>query len=127
MNPDTLVQLVQKGFRVTVGATASLIETLQDPQRREENLYRLRTELSQLTEEWEAKGEITEQDARSFVENVLRQQSDRSSQPSSASGTTVVTTATPTASPDVQQDLRDLTEQIAAIRSELERLRVQDS
>lgn len=131
MNPDTFVQFVQKGFRVTVGATASLIEALQDPQQREENLYRLRTEFSQLAEQWEAKGEVTEQEARNFVDTVLQQQADRSAQPSSpSSGVTdadvTVTTTTSATSPIVQQDLQDLTAQIAAIRSELEKLRAQD-
>jgi polyhydroxyalkanoate synthesis regulator phasin len=126
MNSDTLLQIVQKGFRVTLGATASLIETLQDPQRRDENLYRLRVELGQLTEEWAVKGEMTEQEARNFVDTILSQRaaqtnsSDVSSTPSNSSTATA-------APPDVQLDLEELTAQIAAIRAELERLREQDS
>jgi polyhydroxyalkanoate synthesis regulator phasin len=125
MNSDTILQLVQKGFRVTLGATASLIETLQDPQRRNENLYRLRVELNQLAEEWAAKGEMTEQEARNFVDTILSQRaaqsSDEAYSPSSGTGTA---TAAP---PDVQLDLQELTAQIAAMRAELERLREQDS
>jgi polyhydroxyalkanoate synthesis regulator phasin len=126
MNPDTILQIVQKGFRVTLGATASLIETLQDPQRRDENLYRLRTELNQLAEEWAAKGEMTEQEARNFVDTILSQRAAQTngdfSSPSPSSSSTA--TAAP---PDVQLDLQELTAQIAAIRAELERLREQDS
>jgi polyhydroxyalkanoate synthesis regulator phasin len=121
MNSDTLVQLLQKGFRVTLGATASLIEILQDPQRRNENLAKLRVELSELAEEWAAKGEMTEQEARNFVDTLLSQQT----QTTASQGT--ATTAQPAAPPDVQLDLQELTAQIAAIRAELERLREQDS
>ncbi|MBD1869594.1 hypothetical protein H6F93_16895 [Leptolyngbya sp. FACHB-671] len=126
MNSDTLLQIVQKGFRVTLGATASLIETLQDPQRRDENLYRLRAELGQLTEEWAVKGEMTEQEARNFVDTILSQraaQTNSSDTPSTPNSSSTATAAPP----DVQLDLEELTAQIAAIRAELERLREQDS
>jgi polyhydroxyalkanoate synthesis regulator phasin len=126
MNPDTLVQLAQKSLRVTIGATATLLETLQDPQQREANLSRLKTDLSQMTDEWEVKGESTEREARSFVDTLLSQASNRvntavSTEPRTVS-TTVSTTAAPIA-PDVQQDLQELTQQIAALRAELEKLR----
>jgi polyhydroxyalkanoate synthesis regulator phasin len=128
MNPDSFIQIAQKGLRVTLGATSVLIETLQDPSRREEKFSRLRTEFSQLTEEWEAKGEVTEREARDFVDNVLNQRFNRP--PSAAPGTpSGGSTASPAPSapstPDVQQDLQELTEQLAAIRSELEALRNQ--
>jgi len=125
MNSDSLVQLLQKGFRVTLGATASLIEVLQDPEKRDENLAKLRLEWSQLAEEWAEKGEITEQEARNFVDNFLSKQNNQSS--AGSSGTTGSTTTTPTAPPNVQTDLEELTAQIAAIRAELEKLRSTDS
>lgn len=126
---DTLTQLLQKGFRVTLGATATIVESIQDPQRREANLSKLTTELSQLAEEWEAKGVTTEQEARNFVDTMFSQGASSSastsytappaSSPSSASSTS--------ASADVQQDLQELTAQIAAIRAEIERIRAQDN
>jgi polyhydroxyalkanoate synthesis regulator phasin len=122
MNPDTLVQLAQKSLRVTIGATATLIETLQDPQQREANLSRLKTDLGQMTDEWEVKGESTEREARSFVDSLLNQASSRVSTTVSTESRTVSTTAAPIA-PDVQQDLQELTTQIAALRAELEKLR----
>jgi polyhydroxyalkanoate synthesis regulator phasin len=122
MNSDTLTQLLQKGFRVTLGATATLVEALQDPQSRDANLSRLTTELGQLAEEWEAKGTTTEQEARNFV-NTLWQQRSTPSTP--ASPTASAAPASP--APDVQQDLQELTAQIAAIRTEIERLRAQDN
>jgi polyhydroxyalkanoate synthesis regulator phasin len=129
MNSDTAFELVQKSFRITLGATATLIEVLQDPQRRDENLSKLNTELSQLAEEWAAKGEMTEQEARNFVDTILQQQSPSSSpsEPttSTASAPTGSTT-TSTPSPVVQMELQELTAQIAAIRAELEKLREQE-
>lgn len=130
MNSDQLLQLAQKGFRVTLGATASLLETLQDPQRREEKFSRFKNEFSQLTDEWAVKGEVTEREARSFVDELLSQRSGRSGStpPPSASDIPPPSSApAATAPPDIQQDLRDLTDQLSAIRSELEKLREQDS
>ncbi len=125
MNSNNLVQLLQTGFRVSLGATTSLVETLQDSQKREENLSQLRSHLSERITEWAQKGEITEQEARNFIEAMLRQQS--SSGTSSATGTpsNTVTTpqTTPVAPPNVQLEIEELTAQIAAIRTELEKLR----
>ena len=120
MNSDTLTQLLQKGFRVTLGATASLVEALQDPEHRQEKLSRLTSDFGQLTEEWEAKGATTEQEARNFVDNLWRQ-SSVTPPPSSS--------AVPVDSPDpgVQEDLQELTAQIAAMRAEIEKLRAQDN
>jgi polyhydroxyalkanoate synthesis regulator phasin len=131
MNSDTLTQLLHRSLRVTLGATASLIEILQDPQRRQENLSRLSTDLQQLTEEWAAKGEVTEREARTFVDSMLSRQSasvsDRSATSTVSRPTTITTTASPASDPRVQADLRELTTQIAAMRAEIERLKQQDS
>lgn len=126
MNSEQLIQLAQKGFRVTLGATASLLETLQDPQRREESFVRLRTEFSQLADELAVKGETTEQEARNFVDELLSQRSQPSN-PTQPSTDNIITTTARPAAPDVQQDLQDLTAQLAAIRAELEKLREQGS
>lgn len=124
MNSNNLLQLLQTGLRASLGATTSLVETLQDPQKREENLSQLRTQLSQRVAEWAEKGEITEQEARSYIETILRQQSnsERSSTTETPSETTT-TPPTPPASPSVQLEIEALTAQIAAIRTELEKLR----
>lgn len=129
MNSDTVVQLLQKGFRVTLGATASLVEILQDPQRRESNLAKLRTELDQLAQEWAEKGEVTEREARTYVDTFIAQRRGTSAD----SPTTVTTTATTvppststTPSPEIQLELQELTAQLAAMRAELENLRSQD-
>jgi polyhydroxyalkanoate synthesis regulator phasin len=124
MNSNNLLQLLQTGLRVSLGATTSLVETLQDPQKREENLSQLRSELSQRIAEWEEKGLITEQEARSFIEAIWRQQSNQGS--SATTGTPTETPVTPpktATSPNVQLEIEELTAQIAAIRTELEKLR----
>ncbi|MBW4440842.1 MAG: hypothetical protein KME10_06330 [Plectolyngbya sp. WJT66-NPBG17] len=124
MNSDTVVRMLQKSFRVTLGATASLVEILQNPQRREANLTKLKLELEQLTREWAEKGEVTEQEARSYVDTFVAQRRGEMN-----SGTTVTTTATtvPTPSPEVQLELQELTAQLAAIRAEVERLRTEEN
>jgi len=124
MNSDNLTQLLQQGFRVTLGATASLVETLQDDQKRNQNFSQLGSELSNLTQEWAAKGEITEQEARNFVDSLLNQIGKQPpSRTPEANPSTVVTTPTQTVVPETQLELQELTAQIAAIRIELEQLR----
>lgn len=118
MNPDTFVQLFQKGFRVTLGATASLVEVLQDPEKRDENLAKLNQEWSVLSAEWAQKGETTEQEARNFVDTLLTRRGT-----SQSTGASSATVTTPSAPPDVQLELQELTAQIVAMRAELERLR----
>jgi polyhydroxyalkanoate synthesis regulator phasin len=117
MNPDTLIQTFQKGYRVTIGATALVIESLQDAQRREENFAKLKSDPNQLLEELAIKGETTEREARSFVDGVFSQQSG------SSSSSYETNAPIPSRTVAIQQDLQELTAQLAAIRTELERLR----
>lgn len=130
MNSDSLVDLLQQSFRVTLGATASLVEVLQDPQKREENLTKLQVELSQYTQDWAVRGEMTEQEARRFVDGLMSQGRSPSygeTTPPPSTSETVSTTPPPVAEPNTQIELQELTAQIAAIRTELEKLRDQDS
>lgn len=130
MNPDEILQGIQKGFRVTLGAASTLAETIQDSQRREETLARLRNDPSGLADDLAAKGEVTEQEARAFLDNLMAQRpagASWSGSSGSSSGPTASTSGVPVAPPDIQADLKDLTEQISAMRAELERLRQQGS
>ncbi|MBF2086524.1 hypothetical protein [Thermoleptolyngbya sp. C42_A2020_037] len=130
MNPDEILQGLQKGFRVTLGAASTLAETIQDSQRREETLARLRTDPSGLADDLAAKGEVTEQEARAFLDNLMAQRpagASWSGPSGSSSSPTASTGGVPVAPPDIQADLKDLTEQISAMRAELERLRQQGS
>jgi len=129
MNSDSLLEFVQNGFRLSVGAAAALIESLQDSQQREEIIAKLRqSQLSELAAELTKKGEITEQEARDFVDSLWQQQNQKNSQTSSdAPGTSATTTTdNPVASPNVQQELQELTAQVSALRAELEKLRTEN-
>jgi polyhydroxyalkanoate synthesis regulator phasin len=124
MSSDNLVQTLQTGFRITVGATASLLESLQDDRKREENLETLKLEWTQIADKWAEKGEQTEQEARNFVDAVISQGQSATSRPptDSASSSAPETPATD-ADTAVQTELQELTEQIATLRKELEQLR----
>ncbi|MGB3495628.1 MAG: hypothetical protein WBA57_23060, partial [Elainellaceae cyanobacterium] len=56
MNSENIVQLVQKGFHVTLGATSFFVETLQDSQKRDENVAKLSGDFTILSEEWAVEG-----------------------------------------------------------------------
>lgn len=122
MNVDNLTQVLQTGFRVTLGATSSLLEMLQDTQKRNENLEKIQSELSQLAEELAAKGEVTEHEARKFLDSLLAQQSggfsrSTDTEPSSIQVTTPDTSASDSSS---VAEIQDLTQEIASLRTELE-------
>jgi len=126
MNPETLIDLLQKSFRVTLGATASMVETLQDPQKRQESVSKLQSEWSQLAEEWAEKGSVTEQEARRFVDSFLAQRGKSTTSANGAasqSSEPIPTTAVAVPESNMQADLQELTAQITALREELERLK----
>lgn len=128
MNPDTLSQTLQKGFHVTLGATASLIEALQDPQNSSQKFSELGGDVNRLTEELEEKGVTTEQEARRFVDGILSQMPTPFNSPSSESTpSTVNTVATPVVDSTVQTELEALTQELAEIRQEIEALKEQSS
>ncbi|TVQ08405.1 MAG: hypothetical protein EA368_11800 [Leptolyngbya sp. DLM2.Bin27] len=126
MYPDDLSQTLQKGFRVTLGATASLIEAIQDPDHSGQKFSELGTDVNRLTEELEIKGELTEREARQFVDSLLSQMpnpfTDASPEPRA---TTITTVASPVVNTSVQNDLEALTQELAAIRLEIELLKGQ--
>lgn len=122
MNPETITETLQKGFHTTLGAAASLAESVQDSRKWDENLRKLTTDFDQLQLEWQAKGATTEQEARSFVDAFLAQQGIS---PGQSNGyKTVDTTATETP-PSMASDLKELTAQVAELRAELERLQTE--
>ena len=126
MNPDDLTQIMQKAFRTTLGATSFFMETLQNSSKRDENLNKLNSDFNQLTEEWAERGEMTEQEARNFVDIILNQQNTQantdsttvSSSPNSALGL---------AQSDIQRDLLELTQEIANLRNDLQQSQELDS
>mgnify|MGYP001815683741 CR=1 FL=1 len=122
MNNNNFLQVIQQGFRITIGATASLVETIQDPQKRTKTLSQLQLELEQKTKEWAQKGEVTEQEARRIIDDLLSQrgwktQTDTTTNSTQSSSTRNYPEST------VQSGLEELTQQIIALREELEKLR----
>jgi len=132
MNPDNLPQILQTGFHLTLGATSFLIETLQDPLKREENLDKLKSDLSLLADELLEKGEMTEKEARNFVDTIFSppgEKENASSDESVSHQQSDTATDTPSESvgqADVKQ-IQELTAQMAALRVELENLRAENS
>ncbi|USR90075.1 hypothetical protein NEA10_14630 [Phormidium yuhuli AB48] len=120
MNPDTLMQSLQTSFRATVGAASTALESLQDAQKREENLQALQNQ------DWEAlvqqlaeKGELTELEARRFVDEILGASSTDAPQTVDVSGDADVKEDEPA----TEEELEQLSEMVAKLRQELEQLR----
>lgn len=128
MNPDNLPQMLQTGFHLTLGATSFLIETLQDPLKREENLDKLKSDFGQLADELLEKGEMTEREARNFVDTIFSQPGDRENA-ESESVSPKQSDAPPESvvQPNVKLEIQELTAHMAALRTELENLRVKNS
>ena len=126
MYPDDLAQTLQKGIRVTLGATASLIEAIQDPENSSQKFSEIGNDVNRLTEELEVKGEITEREARQMVDSLLSQVPNPFTDAESETRTTTVTTvASPVVNVSVQNDLEALTQELAEIRQEIETLKGQ--
>jgi len=144
MDTIDLSKLVQKGYYVTLGLTSTLIEVIQDPIKREENIRMLGRSFDEVTQELADKGISTEAEARSYVDSFIAQQVNGSSNTNSSNtnvdspsaGLTTVTTTARTVDdapesdkPDkkvkasLRNEIQELTEQIASLRSELEQLR----
>ncbi len=119
MNNHNLADVFQHSLRVAIGATTVLVETLQDPQKRGESFEDLQTQFKQKTQEWSEKGEVTEQEALRKLEEWLNgfQQAQGSSSSYSQSP------SAPTTKSSSNRSVQDLTEQIVALRAELESLR----
>ncbi len=120
-NNNFLLETAQKGFRITVGAATSLIETVQNPQKRSEAISQIQLELNQKAQEWAQKGEITEQEAQAFVNNLLNQKPWQKG----ASGikNPSKNSSNSSSSNNVNWELQELIEEIVALRTELEAMR----
>ncbi|QQE66121.1 hypothetical protein GFS31_28180 [Leptolyngbya sp. BL0902] len=126
MTPDPVTTTIQKGFRVTLGATATLLEVIQDPQSSSERFSALGSDVSRLAETLETKGEVTEREARQFVDGLLSQlPTPFSNTPGTPS--TVDAVATPVADPAVQDDLATLTQELADLRQAIETLKAENA
>ncbi len=129
MNFDSLTELIQKSFRVSLGAAASAVEAIQDPQASATKFSDIGTDFERLTTELEAKGELTEKEAREFVDNMNTNFNGQWPNPFAppASSATVNTVAKPVMDTGIQAEIKALTEQLSAIRQEIEQMKAQES
>jgi len=123
MNPDNLVQSLQNSLRVTVGAATSIVEGIQDPVKREEAMATFQLDWNSMTEKLAEKGEVAEREALNFVEKTFVQSPSTSNDRSANRNTT----PRPQTSSQATQELRDLTDELTALRQELEQLREKDA
>ena len=131
MNTDTLLELVQKGYRVTLGAASTAVEAVQDPQRTADEFSDIGTDFQRLANKLEDRGTITEKEARDFVEGVASQMpepfrsfSANFPQPGAPEAPkTVTTVATPVVDTALQSEVESLTAELIAMRKEIEELR----
>jgi len=132
MNYEKLPQILQTGFHLTLGATSFLIESLQDPVKRSENLEKLNSDLGILADELLEKGEMTDREARNFVDTIFSHQSarentDSESVSSKQSNSPAGNPPNSVAQPQVQLEIQELTAQMVALRNQLENLRAENS
>ncbi|MGL5034143.1 MAG: hypothetical protein ACRC6M_10135 [Microcystaceae cyanobacterium] len=119
MSNNAAFNLLQQGLRISLGATTSLVETIQDPQKRRETLTELQTQVSQQTQIWAEKGEVTEAEAKEWIESWLEKQKSTSNGSKSQN----TDTASNINFSEAQREIEDLTAQIAALKIELEQTR----
>lgn len=132
MNTDTLIEILQKGYRVTLGAASTAVEAVQDPQQAADDFSMIGTDFQQLADKLEVRGALTEKEARNFVDGIMSQmpESFRANFPSSDTSPapkTVTTVATPVVDTQLQAEVESLTAELIAIRKEIEELRQQNS
>ncbi|MBF2035906.1 MAG: hypothetical protein IGR92_10600 [Leptolyngbyaceae cyanobacterium T60_A2020_046] len=122
MNPDTLTQTIQKGFRVTLGATASLVDAIRDPQGSQARFSEVGNDIERLTALLEARGADTEREARGVVDELMTQ-IPNPFKPTPASEATVDTVARPVVDAAVQAELTALTAELSTLRQEIEAMK----
>lgn len=116
MNSDTALDLLKKGFHITLGASTSLVESIQDPLKREENLALIQSNPNAFAELLAEKGAVAEVEARRMVDSVVTQYGGSSSTASSNDPSPATTSSI---DPSLERALLDLTAELAQIRSEL--------
>lgn len=132
MNTDTLIELLQKGYRVTLGAASTAVEAVQDPQQAADDFSMIGTDFQRLADKLEVRGALTEKEARNFVEGIMSQMPESflanfPSSDTSSTPKTVTTVATPVVDTQLQAEVESLTAELIAIRKEIEELRQQNN
>ena len=118
MDSQQTIEFFKKGLHVTLGATTSLVESVQDPFKREENLAQLNLGFDELTHIWEEKGSVTESEARQFIDTVISS-SVGVATPSPSYTSTPSSRSSEDFDASVASELKDLTQQLSEMREEL--------
>lgn len=134
MNTDTLLELFQKSYRVTLGAASTAVEAVQDPQRAADEFSDIGTDFHRLADKLEVRGALTEKEARDFVEGVVSQMpepfrsvSANLTHQENTVPRTVTTVATPVVDAGLQSEVESLTAELIAMRKEIDELRQKGS
>lgn len=120
MDSQQTFEFLRKGLHVTLGATTSLVESVQDPLKREENLAQLNLGFDELTNIWQEKGSVTENEARQFVDTVISSSMNAVTPNNNTYGSPTQSPSSGTTfNADIASEIEDLTTQISEIRNEL--------
>ncbi len=116
--PNTPETWLQQGFRVALGCAGTLVEWMQDEQKRQTQLQQWQQGMEQLVQELVAKGEQTEAEAREFVERLFNR-----TRPPAAPPPVEVEVTSSSAPVEAAAQLQDLTNELASLRESLEQNR----
>ncbi len=114
MENTDIGKVLSRGYYITLGAIATLLDTWQSEPKRQQVINAVQSNLERLLQELADKGVSTEAEARSYVDRLVSRQG--ASQPQ-----TVDTQAT-TVPPDDIAELKELTRQVMELRAELARM-----
>ena len=115
-NGNNFFGILQTGLRTVVGATTDAIETLQDTQKRNQAFSEFNEQWQKKSQEWVEKGEVTESQARQIIEQLIQNKGvGNSSTPQE------ITIESDDVS-DPYEGIKELTEEIIALRAEIEKL-----
>lgn len=112
-------ELFTRARRIAFGTAASLVEILQDTDKRNQNLKKFSDDFNQLAEEMAIKGEETEMEARRQIDTWWSKTPDRSNN----SVPTKIEVIDITEETNGSADVEALTAEIAALKTQLEQLR----
>lgn len=114
MESTDIGKVLSRGYYVTLGVIATLLDTWQSEPKRQQVISTLQSNLERFMQELADKGVSTETEARSYVDRLLSRQKP-------AQQMTVETPATPVPADDIAE-LKELTQQVMELRAELAKL-----
>ncbi len=122
MNPEQIFNSLHRSLQTALGATVSLVETLQDEAQRDQLYTKIQSqptaaEFSYWLEAWAARGEAQEQAAMQLVDAIFSR---------SAGGPPAPESQGLQVPPSLQGELQELTQHLATLRQDLEQSRRQE-